>query len=78
MIFDYLGSDYKVIYFLTILLISLFVIIWLYIFVSALLTEKVGIIGIIILGCIIFILAKLAYDKFRNKEDKHYDDHVDK
>lgn len=54
---------------------------WLGIFFSALLTTKAGIIGIIILGflgCVIFIFIKLAYDKFRNKEDNYYDNHIDK
>jgi NADH:ubiquinone oxidoreductase subunit 3 (subunit A) len=72
------GSEYKLTYYLTIILICLFTIIWLFVFISALLTNSSGIFGIIILGCLIFIFAKLAHDKFSNKEDNYYDDHVDK
>ena len=65
-------------YYLTVILICLFAILWLFALVSSLLTETVGIIGILILTCVLYIIIKLAYEKYRNKEDNYYDDHVNK
>jgi hypothetical protein len=65
-------------YYLTIILIVIFTLFWLWAIVSALITAPIGILGIILLACIIFIAAKLAHEKFTNKKDNYYDDHINK
>lgn len=63
-------------YYLTILLIVIFSIVWVGAMVASLIGNKIGIIGIFFLLCVGVIIAKVAYDKYSNKKDNHYDDNI--
>jgi membrane protein implicated in regulation of membrane protease activity len=65
-------------YTLALILILAFAVIWIAMFFNTFLHMPFGIIGIACLVLFICILIKLAYDRMTNKDDNHYDKHVDK